>query len=527
MTGIRSAVAALLVLWGLASFAQAPATAPAPAPRFDINAFVIEGNTLFQLYELHAVVEPYTGKQKDFGDIQRALEALQAFYIARGYNAVRVLVPEQDIRAGRVRLQVIEARIRQVKVQGNRYFDNENVRSSLPALQESRAPNTREIGANVTLANENPIRQLRVVLESTPEVGQIDAVVRVTDDDPWRTTAFFENTGNGTTGHNRVGVGFLNANFAGADHVLNLQAITSPTQYDDVLILGAGYRIPLYRNNALLDFYGGYSDVNSGTLQDLFSVAGSGTILGGRYTQVLPRLGSYEQKVAVGLEWKAFENDVVLIGGSGTLVPDVTTVPFLLTYTGRDLEPGRDLSFFMAFAINNPYGDGDASARAIDAARAGAPAGFRVVRVGFSYTRALREDNLFRVVLDGQYTRDPLIPGEQFGLGGVNNVRGFYERSTAHDVGHRVSFEMYGPEIGYQIAPDWKARILGFIDLGRGKDQAPERLAESGLASVGIGGRATKGKHLSLRFDTALVKNGTANREEGELRTHFAVVYTF
>ena len=121
MTGLRSAVAALLVLWGLSAFAQAPAAAPA-APRFDINAFAIEGNTLFQLYELHAVVEPYTGKQKDFGDIQRALEALQAFYIARGYNAVRVLVPEQDIRAGSVRLQVIEARIRQVRVQGS-YWD--------------------------------------------------------------------------------------------------------------------------------------------------------------------------------------------------------------------------------------------------------------------------------------------------------------------------------------------------------------------------------------------------------------------
>ena len=527
MTGLRSALAAMLVLWGLNAVAQAPATAPPPAPRFDINAFVIEGNTLFQLYELHAVVEPYTGKQKDFGDIQRALEALQAFYIARGYNAVRVLVPEQDIRAGRVRLQVIEARIRQVKVQGNRFFDADNVRSSLPALQEGRAPNTREIGANVTLANENPIRQLRVVLESTPEVGQIDAVVRVTDDDPWRTTAFFDNSGNPSTGHNRAGIGFLNANFGGADHVLNLQAITSPTEYDDVLILGAGYRIPLYRSNALFDLYGGYSDVNSGTLADLFSVAGSGSILGLRYTQVMPRLGSYEQKVAIGWEWKAFDNEVVLIGGTGTLVPDVTTLPLLLTYTGRDLEPGRDLAFYITYAANNPHGDGDASAQAIDAARAGAKARFQIVRAGFSYSRALPEDNIFRLALDGQYTQDALIPGEQFGMGGQNSVRGFYERSTAHDIGHRVSVEMYGPEVGYHIAPDWKARVLGFIDAARGKDQAPVRLAESGLMSVGFGARATRGKHLSMRFDTALVVDGTASRDTGSIRTHFGFAYTF
>lgn len=527
MTGLRAAAAALLALLSVTAHAQAPATAPAPAPRFDIQAFVIEGNTLFEPFRLYALVDPFRGKQKDFGDIQRALETLQAFYLERGYNAVRVLVPEQDIRSGRVRLQVIEARIRNVRIQGNHYFDDANVRASLPALREGQAPNTRDIGANVTLANENPIRQERVVLESTPEVGKIDAVVRVTDDDPWRTSAFFENTGNATTGYNRAGIGFLNANFGGADHVLNLQGITSPTRYDDVLILGAGYRIPMYRQNALADFYGGYSDVNSGTLQDLFSVAGSGSIIGGRYTQVLPRIGGYEQKLAAGLEWKAFKNDVVLIGGSGTLVPDVTTVPLLLTYTGRDLEPGRDLSFFLTYAINNPYGDGDASAPAIDAARSGAKAGFQIVRAGAAYSLALPKDNILRVALDGQYTRDALIPGEQFGLGGVNSVRGFYERTTAHDIGHRLSIEMYGPDIGYLIAPDWKARMLGFIDMARGKDQEPARLAESGLASIGVGGRATQGKNLSLRFDFALVTNGTADREQGEIRTHFGVVYTF
>lgn len=521
-----TAQAIALLLWSAFAFSQSP-TAPAHAPSFDIQAFVIEGNTLFQPYELHALVESFTGTQKDFGDIQRALEKLQAFYLERGYDAVRVLVPEQGIRSGRVRLQVIEARIRNVKIEGNRFFDNENVRATLPALQEGQVPNARDIGANVTLANENPIRQERVVLESTPEVGKVDAVVRVTDGDPWRTSAFFDNTGNGTTGYNRAGIGFLNANFGGADHVLNLQAITSPTQYDDVLILGVGYRIPMYRSNALLDFYGGYSDVDSGTLQDLFSVAGSGTILGARYTQVLRRLGSYEQKLAAGLEWKAFKNDVVLIGGSGTLVPDVTTLPFLLTYTGRDQEPGRDLSFFMTYAINNPHGDGDASAQAIDGARSGAKAGFQIVRAGASYSRALKDDNILRVTFEGQYTRDALIPGEQFGLGGVNSVRGFYERTTAHDIGHRLSLEMYGPEIGYQIAPDWKARMLGFIDMGRGKDQEPVRLAESGLMSVGIGGRFTKGKHLSVRFDTGMIAHGTAGRDKSEVRTHFGIAYVF
>ena len=526
VTFLRTAAVFLSLLWSAAAFSQA-STAPAPAPRFDIQVFTVQGNTLIPQRELDALLAPFAGRQKDFGDIQRALEALQASYAARGYNAVRVLVPEQDIRAGTVRLQVIEARIRNVKIEGNKFFDDANVRGSLPALKEGEPPNTREIGANVTLANENPIRQQRVVLESTPEEGKVDAVVRVTDADPWRTTAFFDNTGNPTTGHNRAGIGFLNANFGGADHVLNLQVITSPTQYDDVMILGGGYRIPLYKSNALFDLYGGYSDVNSGVLQDLFAVSGSGSILGGRYTQVMPRLGSYEQKFAIGLEWKAFDNDVVLVGGTGTLVPDVTTLPLTFSYTGRDLEPGKDLAFYLSYSHNNPYGDGDASRQAIESVRAGAKAAFQIVRAGISYSRALKDDNILRLALDGQYTQDALIPGEQFGMGGVNSVRGFYERTTAHDIGHRVTVEMYGPEIGPQIAPDWRARFLGFLDAARGKDQEPVRLAESGLMSLGIGFRATKGKQWSMRADFAMVVDGTANREKGEIRTHFGLAYTF
>jgi hemolysin activation/secretion protein len=514
----------LVLLWSACALAQ---PAPARAPRLDIAAFVVEGTSLIPQKDIDARLAPFAGRQREFDDIQRAVQALQDAYHERGYEAVRVFIPEQDISTGLVRLRVIEARMRSIRIEGNRHFDDANIRASLPALKAGEPPNIRDIGANVTLANENPIRQEHVAFEAAPEAGQIDAVVRVTDDEPARIGVFFDNTGNPSTGHTRAGIGFLHANLGGADHVVNLQFVTSPTEHKSVLIFGAGYRIPLYESNALIDVYGGRSDVDSGTLQNLFSVSGSGTIAGARFSKALPRLGGYEHKAALGLEWKAFQNDVVLVGTSGTLVPDVTTIPLLLTYTGRHQAPGREVGFFISYAANMPHDDGDASARAIDAARAGADARFRILRVGASYSLALPGDDILRIAFDGQYTRDALVPGEQFGLGGMNSVRGFYERTAAYDIGHRVSFEIYGPEFGPQIAPDWRARMLGFVDLGRGKDQAPARLAGDGLASIGVGGRFSRGKRLSLRFDTALVTDGTADRDKGELRTHFGIAYLF
>jgi hemolysin activation/secretion protein len=526
MRRFRFGVAAAFVLSSALALAQAP-TAPVAAPRFDINAFDVEGNTLLPAEEVQALTRPFTGKQRDFGDIQKAIEALQDAYTGKGYNAVRVLIPEQDIRAGRVRIQVIEARIRNVKIEGNRYYNNDNVRASLPALKEGEAPNTRRIGENVQLSNENPVRQQRVVLESTEEVGKVDATVKVTDDDPYRLTVFLDDTGNSSTGYYRAGVGLVNSNFDNRDHVINVQLITSPTQWDDVQIVGAGYRVPFYESNTVLEVYGGQSDVDSGTVQGLFNVAGAGMILGGRLTKILPRLGIYEQKLSAGFEWKAFDNSVVLIGGSSTLVPDVATQPLSFAYTGRYQEPGRDYGFFVSYAMNMPANSGDASASAINAARPGANGDFRIWRGGLTLSQAIGGDAIVRMVVEGQYTRDALVPGEQYGLGGVNNVRGFFEREVAYDIGHRASVEVYGPEIGHTIGADWRARMFGFVDAGRGRDQLPERLAEEGMSSVGFGARATRGSQISLRGEYALVRNGAGTRDEGKGRFHFSVAYTF
>lgn len=526
MRANRSVAAAALLLWSALALAQTP-PAPVAAPRFDIEAFVVEGNTLLAPGDVDKLVQPFAGKQRDFGDIQRALEALQDAYTARGYNAVRVLIPEQDIRAGRVRLQVIEARIRNVKIEGNRYYNNDNVRGSLPALKEGEPPNTRRIGENVQLANENPVRQARVVLESTEEIGKVDATVKVTDDDPYRITVFLDNTGYSSTGYYRAGIGVVNSNFDNKDRVINVQAITSPDQWDDVQIFGAGYRVPMYEYNSVVEIYGGRSDVNSGTVQGLFNVAGAGSIVGARYTQILPRLGIYEQKVSAGFDWKAFDNSVLLVGTSTALVPDVTTQPLTFAYNGRYQEPGRDYGFYIGYSMNLPSDSGDASQAAIDAARPGAPANFQIWRAGLTLSHAIGGDAIARVAVEGQYTREPLVPGEQYGLGGMNNVRGFYERELAYDVGHRASFEVYGPEIGHSIGADWRARMLGFADLGRGRDQLPVRLQEEGMSSVGFGARATKGRSISLRADIALVRDGAGTREEGSARAHFSAAYTF
>jgi hypothetical protein len=92
---------------------------------------------------------PFTGRARDFGDVQRALEALEALYHARGYSVVTVQLPEQELNGGVVRLNVIQTRLSRVSVSGNRYFDEAEHPRRPAGLQPGQTPNLNAVSANL------------------------------------------------------------------------------------------------------------------------------------------------------------------------------------------------------------------------------------------------------------------------------------------------------------------------------------------------------------------------------------------
>jgi hemolysin activation/secretion protein len=309
------------------------------------------------------------------------------------------------------------------------------------------------------------------------------------------------------------------------DQVLNAQVITSPDSPDDVLITGVGYRVPIYRWRGVFDAVVGYSNVDSGTVQGLFAVSGSGTIFGLHYTQYLRRFGIYEQRLRFGWDRTEFRNDVTF-EGSESLVPDVTVHPLSLTYRGRFSTIGTEVGFYVSAARNIP-GSGDASQEAFSATRLGASASYSIFRAGGAYSQALPRDFLFRAVFNAQYTNDLLVPGEQFGMGGVYSVRGFFEREAINDIGAQGSVEAYTPDLAKGFSDRWSMRALVFADVASGRDNEPVRGPDNELSSVGFGLQVAQGKRLALRLDWAYVTRGAGTRPTGSDRLHFAAAYVF
>lgn len=235
----------------------------AAAPVFDIKGFNVEGNTRLSQKAVDRRLAKFTGPKKNFGTIQKAVEALETMYRRRGYNTVRVTVPEQELENGIVRLIVLEARITAVKVEGNRHFDEKNIRRSLPSLREAELPDMDKISNSLRVANEHPAKKINMQLQAGENESEIEADLKVFDEKAWKVSFTADNTGNDATGESRTGVFLQYNNLFNRDHLVTLQYITSPENVDKVTVLGMGYRIPLYTLGDSIDLYATYSDIDS------------------------------------------------------------------------------------------------------------------------------------------------------------------------------------------------------------------------------------------------------------------------
>ncbi len=219
------------------------------------------------------------------------------------------------------------------------------------------------------------------------------------------------------------------------------------------------------------------------------------------------------------------------------LVPDVTVLPASVAYNGLWRTSNGDFGYYASVTMNipgmNDGGDNDfkfPKAGIASPVRVNATATYRILRWGANYARALPGEWQFRGVINGQYSNDALVPGEQFGFGGPDSVRGFNIREVSNDKGYASSLEVYTPELGARFGwKDTKLRLLGFYDLGttgRNSIQPGELSGQSG-GSVGVGLRMTYGKHLNVRLVFAQVIDPAGNQARGDQMLQASIAVPF
>jgi hemolysin activation/secretion protein len=320
------------------------------------------------------------------------------------------------------------------------------------------------------------------------------------------------------------------------DQTLTAQYITSPTEPDQVSIYSVGYRIPIYSLGDSIDLIAGYSDVDAGTTvtpAGPLAFTGQGWVFLFRYNWLLPRRAEYEHRVIFGLDYRQYDNtcEFGTVGspGCGPAGASYNVQPLSVTYQGTLTRTRSQLSLYGTLLQNIPGGKNGSQAD-LQAARPGAEGYYTVLRAGVSAGYAFWRDFQARVRADGQFTNDALVAGEQFGIGGWNSVRGFYERQVAGDNGYSGSVELYTPNVLPRLGATWgELRFLAFYDLGHvdDNDVAPGTPSKDFISSAGIGLRFNVKANFTLRADVAHIIDGGGLQEAGDWRGNFGMVWSF
>lgn len=510
--------------------------------RFSINRFQVEGNSLLAPSAIEETLKRFTGSQRQFDDVQQALEALQKQYQQEGFGAVQVSIPEQELTAGVIRLKVIEPVLNSVSVlyqdqQGNDYFPEDNVRSALPELTKGATPNTTKIAQNVQLANENPSRELETVLSVDEDPRLIYAKIKVKATPSRKAFMTFDNTGTKTSGEYRTGFGFQHANLFNRDHVFTLNYITPPEKAGEVNLYSMSYRLPLYKFGDSIDFIAARSDVGASTTQTVagpLQFAGNGNVLGLHYNYLFPRWGEYTHRLTTGIDYRSFNNSCTLgnfgSAGCGSGSASVTLLPVSMNYMGNWQHPGQSLNFFVTALHNIPgLPNGERAnfqaVRLSPVANQGAPEDYYALRFGASFIQAAFGDWQVKFTGNAQYTSDALVYAEQFGLAGSATVRGFWEREVTRDMGYALNSEVYTPNLAKESGFAHTVRAVAFFDYGAGRNNTlvGESSQPIALTSVGAGLRLGFTHSVQLKFDGAYVLDGATDHRSGNARAHISI----
>ncbi len=530
----------------LAALSAAPARAQVPAAsavtaappvrnapdRFEIAAFDVTGVTRLDAATVETAIYPFAGPDRAATDVEAARKALEDAYKAKGYESVLVEIPPQPNEAfvaGIVLLKVTEATVGQVRVTGAKYHAPTIVLAQVPALKAGEVPDFTAAQKQLAAANRFPDREITPSIKAGKIPGTIDIDLRVRDTLPLHANLEVNNDHNSTTSDLRLAGGVRYTNLWQLGHTISASYLISPQNREETEVISGSYLAPLLGSRWTLLLYAYKSNSNVAALGGS-QVLGNGYAIGTRAIYRLP--GAVEQSLTFGLDWKDFEQDILVPTGPdtppGLISTPIAYVPLVISYN-RQLTTETS-AFNMTIGATAGLRGFGSEISDVQAQRFNAVGNFVHVNVDFDYTRALGGDFSAFARLTGQFADSPLVTNEQFSIGGNSSVRGYFQSDAVGDDGVNGSIELRSPSLASKLGGFVdELRFFAFADGGfvRVRSPLPDQDSEFTLVSAGAGGRFQLLRYLkgNVAYGWALVDG--VNRQAGDGMLTFSVKAEF
>ena len=491
----------------------APPPAPAPRPALPelpkpggevpdalrsvkvvLREVAIEGTSLL-LPQAQEIASGFVGPTITGADIFELARSLTALYRNAGYLLTVVIVPPQDLSAGRLRLRVIEGYVANVRVEGDPAVGGRLTQLG-EKIKASRPLHADDLERYLLLANDLPGVRVRAVLapSKTPGAADLTLVATVKRADGY---ASLDNYGSKYLGPGQFTVGATGSQVFGIDDQWRLVGLT--TGNGELNYGQFSYSQVVSTEGLKLGANVWESRTNPGDALEPLDL--QGRAIAGAVSAAYPFLRTRNQSVLGRALFDArnITTDVPTDAGPVRLVEDrIRALRFGLLWLTADRLEGQN-------ALDVEFSQGVGGTKKDDPLKSRAGADGKFSKIVFDYERLQRLGSRFVVTLGAaaQWTSEPLLASEQYALGGRRFGRAYEPAELTGD--RALAFRM---EPAYLNRVEWFAyQLYAFYDIGKVWYQddpslVTPRSAQS-LASAGFGTRVLGNEWISAGLELA------------------------
>lgn len=470
--------------------------APPGAERIKVvlRDIVIEGLTAYRPEQLRPIYADLLGKEIPLIQVFDVAQRIQDKYRADGYILARIVVPEQTIRNGVFRLQVIEGFISSVRVEGDIGPVRQRIAAYLNRVKDMRPVREQDLERYLLLATDIPgIQAFGVLQRGQGGLGAAELVVKATRK-PFQGFALADNRGSKFTGPWRGGVDLQENSATGFGERAEVYLFT--TEASEQRYAQLTYEQALGSEGIRLLLYAAYGPSEPDfTLQPLNVRTEVRTA---NISLSYPLIRSRKRNLYLEGGFQAISSKVDVFDRPFTrdnlrVLFARATYDFDSPFGGRSLIGGgirQGLPWLGASDSNDP-----------DVSRLGARSDATVLTALGAHYQPVTDRLGVQFSATGQYAFDKVLSDEEFRIGGEACGRGYDPSEVAGDNGACLSTELrYARPIS--LGPLRSYQAYGFYDVGAVwlKDSSDDSLS---LASAGIGVRTQWLDHVFLNLELA------------------------
>ncbi len=494
------------------------------APCRDIARITITGAAKLEDPDRLRILEQFTGRCLNSGDIERILAEITKYYIDRGFITTRAYLPAQDLSKGQLDILVIEGVVDRIMVNDGQ-ANSISVGNVFPGV-EGDLLNLRDLEQGIDQINRLSSNNARLDIQPGEKAGSSVVVVHNQPKSPLHLFMSFDNQGASSTGRTQAGVSL---------------SVDNPLDFNDQLFLTHRESLPgdadrrLARSDSLgysIPF--GYTTVSvSASRSSYVSMirvpSGLELLSSGnnkndsvRVDRVLYRDQDTRVSLAAALTTKKAKNyldhQLLQVSSRKLTVVDVDASLNTGLFGGvLTLELGYAEGLNELGALDDPANLPVSSPHAQ----------FTKLKYGVGYALPLRvfdRDASFTSHFSGQKADDALYGSEQIAIGGLYSVRGFVRNTLAGDDGFywRNEFSVRQP---VQIAGETiNGRAYVGYDYGRVSNLAPN--IPQGRMSGMVVGVSASWKGLTLDLFNTLPLSLPSNMKKESGQTWFRIAFS-